>query len=346
MGLYTSRPRPQPVATWQRRGPGHDKVSNVMTHDSDALSIGYLVPTREAVMFDRPEAAPLLDLAQTAESLGYGSVWVGDSLVARPRHEPLSMLTAIAARTKTVMLGTAVLLPVLRHPVVLAHQVATLDQISEGRVVLGLGIAADTPPTRHEFTTVGLSFERRVGRFNDHLTLCRRLWSEERVTHTGPFYEVDDIGIGPMPHRPGGPPLWIAASSEPGQRRAGSRYDGWMPIGHASGYASGWANVVDAAKEAGKDPSAVAASTYLTVSLDDDSAVAEQALDDYLAAYYPAPPSVMKTVQATYAGPRSGLAAWVQEFVDAGARHVILRFAGTHESHLEQCATLGEELVT
>ena len=78
------------------------------------LHIGYLLPTREAVMEGRPEAEPLLKLAERAEKLGYDSVWVGDSLLARPRHEPNTLLAAVAGRTQRVRLGTAVLLPILR----------------------------------------------------------------------------------------------------------------------------------------------------------------------------------------------------------------------------------------
>src|ERR1700756_5923532 len=107
--------------------------------------IGYLLPTRERVMEGRPETGPLLDLATRAESLGFDSVWVGDSLLARPRHDPLTLLAAVAARTQKVELGTAVFLPALRNPVVLAHQLATLDQIGRGRLVLGAGLANDFP---------------------------------------------------------------------------------------------------------------------------------------------------------------------------------------------------------
>ena len=97
------------------------------------LRIGYLLPTRESVMEGRPEAGPLLALAERAEQLGYDSVWVGDSVLARPRHDAITLLAAAAARTKRVKLGTAVLLlPALRNPVLLAHQVATLDQVSGG----------------------------------------------------------------------------------------------------------------------------------------------------------------------------------------------------------------------
>jgi alkanesulfonate monooxygenase SsuD/methylene tetrahydromethanopterin reductase-like flavin-dependent oxidoreductase (luciferase family) len=81
-------------------------------------------------MSARPETAPLLAMAERAEAAGFDSVWIGDSLTARPRHEPLTLLAAVAARTRRVSVGTAVLLPVLRNPVVLAHVVGTLDRVA------------------------------------------------------------------------------------------------------------------------------------------------------------------------------------------------------------------------
>src|SRR5260370_17400766 len=109
--------------------------------------IGYLLPTREQVMEGRPEAAPLLALAERAEGLGYDSIWVGDSILARPRHEPLTLLSAVAARTRRAELGTAVLLPALRNPVGLAHGIATLHPISEPRVLHPLCTPRDAPST-------------------------------------------------------------------------------------------------------------------------------------------------------------------------------------------------------
>ena len=150
-----------------------------------APRIGYLLPTREQIMEGRPDAAPLLDLAARAESLGYDSVWVGDSLLARPRHEPLTLLAGVAGRVKRVELGTAVLLPALRNPVLLAHQVATLDQVSEGRLILGVGFAADVPNIRAEFAAAGVPFDKRVGRMMEGLRLCRALWTGEPVTWDG-----------------------------------------------------------------------------------------------------------------------------------------------------------------
>src|SRR5712664_4331602 len=121
-----------------------------------AVEFGVLLPTREAVMSGRMETAPLLTMAERAEAAGFDAIWIGDSLIARPRHEPLTLLAAVAARTKRVRLGTAVLLPALRNPVVLAHIVGTLDRVAEGRVILGVGFAADMPASRKAFAATGV----------------------------------------------------------------------------------------------------------------------------------------------------------------------------------------------
>ena len=125
------------------------------------LKLGVLLPTRERGMVGTHETTEILQLADYAENIGLDSVWIGDSLLAKPRHEPLSLIAAIAGRTKLIDLGTGVLLPMLRNPVLLAHQVATIDQISEGRIILGVGTARDVPAIRNEFKAAGVPFEKR-----------------------------------------------------------------------------------------------------------------------------------------------------------------------------------------
>ena len=184
-----------------------------------AVEFGILLPTREAVMSGRPETAPMLAMAERAEAAGFDAVWIGDSLTARPRHEPLTLLAAVAARTRRVRLGTAVLLPALRNPVVLAQIVGTLDRIAEGRVILGVGIAADTPAIRKEFAAAGVPWDRRVGRFLEMLEICRALWSRDGVSFHGKHFTLDDVTMEPKPHRPGGPPIWIGGSGPTGAAR-------------------------------------------------------------------------------------------------------------------------------
>jgi alkanesulfonate monooxygenase SsuD/methylene tetrahydromethanopterin reductase-like flavin-dependent oxidoreductase (luciferase family) len=309
-----------------------------------APRIGYLLPTREQIMEGRPDAAPLLDLAARAESLGYDSVWVGDSLLARPRHEPLTLLAGVASRVKRVELGTAVLLPALRNPVLLAHQVATLDQVSGGRLILGVGFAADVPNIRAEFAAAGVPFEKRIGRMMEGLRLCRALWTGQEVTWNGRWQVAGGV-LAPVPHRPGGPPLWIGGNLPASLERAGKWFDGWFPIApDAATFARQWGEVKRIAANAGRDPAALAGAMYLTVFVDEDTARAEARLDAFLERYYGQPAAVLRRRQAHYAGSTSGLATWLDGYAKAGASHLVLRFAGDHERHLEALAAVRASL--
>ena len=238
--------------------------------------IGYLLPTRERVMEGRPETAPLLELAGRAEGLGFDSVWIGDSLLARPRHDPLTLLAAVAARTRKVALGTAVFLPALRNPVILAHQLATLDQISEGRLVLGAGIASDVPNIRGEFAAAGVPFEGRVGRMMEGLRLARALWTGQPVDWQG-RWPVQGGVLGPTPYRPGGPPIWMAGSVRPALDRAARHFDGWFANEADLGrWKQQWAEVQQILREAGRDASQFVAAIYVTLAIDEDASRAGQ----------------------------------------------------------------------
>src|SRR5213083_2010139 len=240
------------------------------------VEFGVLLPTREAVMSGRPETAPLLAMAERAEASGFDSVWIGDSLIAKPRHEPLTLLAAVAARTTRVRLGTAVLLPALRQPVVLAQIVATLDRIAEGRVILGVGIAGDAPAIRKEFENVGVPFERRDG-----------------VSFHGKHFTLEDVTMDPKPHRAGGPPIWIGGSGPIALREA-ARFDAWFPTGPSvEFFAEHWPRIQAAARAAGRAADAVSGAAYVTLALDADRAAAEQRLHRFLETYYAAPAKVI-----------------------------------------------------
>ena len=116
------------------------------------LKLGYLLPTREKIMLESPSVRPMIEAAKKAVDRGFDSIWAGDSLLARPRHDPITLLAGVAGAIREIELGTAVLLPALRNPVVLAQQLATLDQLTEGRLIVGAGIAPDSPAVRAELT--------------------------------------------------------------------------------------------------------------------------------------------------------------------------------------------------
>ena len=310
-----------------------------------APKIGYLLPTREAVMEGRPEAAPLLALAEKAEGLGYDSVWIGDSIIAKPRHDPLTLMAGVAGRTKKVMLGTAVLLPALRNPVVLAHQVATIDQVSDGRVILGVGIAADAPAIHAEFEAVGVPFEKRVGRMMEGLRLCKALWTGEPVDWEGRWMVKQGV-VGPTPAQAGGPPIWGGGSAPASLKRAAVNFDGWFPSGPSDTAVWGqqWREVLEHLDAAGRSRDGFDGAIYLTLSIDDDAAKANDRLDSFLERYYNIPAATLRKFQAGFGGPAEKGAEWLKAYADEGASHIMIRFCGDHDRNLEQFAKVRESL--
>jgi alkanesulfonate monooxygenase SsuD/methylene tetrahydromethanopterin reductase-like flavin-dependent oxidoreductase (luciferase family) len=301
-----------------------------MNH-GDRVRVGLLLPTREARVAERDDPAPLLDLAEEAEGLGYDSLWAGDSPVARPRLDPVTLLAAVAARTERVAVGTAVLLGSLRHPVVTAHALASLDRIASGRLIVGLGAGFPLPATQLEFEAAGVPFRQRVGRLQETVRLWRMLWADREdgtaVDFDGRYFQVRDLELAPKPAQAGGPPLWLAGSSPSALERAGASFDGWLPYPPtAAQYASDWATVAASAGDAG-DGRTVTPGLYATVVLEDDEALAHEALDRYCQAYYGFGVDVMQQVQAFYGGTPAGCVEWLAGYVAGGAGHVVLRFA-------------------
>jgi alkanesulfonate monooxygenase SsuD/methylene tetrahydromethanopterin reductase-like flavin-dependent oxidoreductase (luciferase family) len=227
-----------------------------------------------------------------------------------------------------VQIGTGVLLPALRNPVVLAHVIGTLDRVAEGRIILGVGIAADTPAIRKEFAAAGVPFEKRVGRFLEMLEICRALWSRDHVSFSGTHFTLEDVTMEPKPHRAGGPPVWIGGSGPTALREA-ARFDAWFPTGPSvEFFAEKFPRVQAAARAAGRAIDAVSGAAYVTLAIDHDRAAAEQRLNRFMETYYGVPARVILARQAAYAGPMEGCVEWLQRWIDAGARHLALRFAG------------------
>ena len=306
---------------------------------------GILLPTREQIIHDRDEARSLIRLADKAEELGFESLWVGDSTLARPRHEPLTLLSAVAGRTERIKLGTAVLIVPQRHPVVLAHQIATLDQISEGRMILGVGFSIDVPNVRAEFAAMGVPFEKRASRMLEAIQLCQALWRDEEVDWDG-RWRLRDAHLRPKPFQAGGPRVWGGGSADPSLVRAGKYFDGWMPTGpnDPSTWARQWEVVQTNARQAGRSADDLTGALYATVTVAENAEVGEAQLMAYLRSYYGSVAEVMRAEEACYGGPIDGLGPWLQGFVAAGVQHIVLRFAGDHDLQLEAVARLRQEL--
>jgi alkanesulfonate monooxygenase SsuD/methylene tetrahydromethanopterin reductase-like flavin-dependent oxidoreductase (luciferase family) len=282
------------------------------------LQTGLLLPSREAVLWAEGDMAFLIEAAVQAEAAGYDSVWVGDSLLARPRGEPLTLLAGIAGATARVTLGTAVLLPLLRHPVSLAHSLATLDRISTGRLVVGVGPGAELPGTHAELKAVGVPSDRRVSGMLSAMERCRRLWRNEEP----------GVELLPRPFRAGGPPIWIGGEGPRMLGLTGSTFDGWLPLSPTPGdYAARLRAVREAAERSGRDPDSIATGVYLTVAVADSAREAAGELDAYIKAYYGVPAEVMARGMAMHSGTLESAAEWFAAYRAAGAHHLVLRLA-------------------
>ncbi|GAB3416914.1 LLM class flavin-dependent oxidoreductase [Flindersiella endophytica] len=288
-----------------------------MNNDVD---FGVLLPAREAALGGGWRTRDLIDVARLAERLGFASVWSGDS-IARSRVAPLPLLGAVAAVTERVRLGTAALVPAYHHPVPMAQALSSLDLLSDGRLVVGVG-AGFPGRSEREFDLVGVPFARRNARLDDIVALWRQLWTDPDATtfHGKVLHYEDLLGVTP-PAQPQGPPIWLAADTPRARERAGRLYDGWLPYPpDPADYATGLADVRQAASERSVTPG-----LYLTALLTPSVEEGRAALSTYCQAYYGAPLEYVETVQALVAGPAEHIAAQVTRYATAGARHVILR---------------------
>ena len=286
-----------------------------------------------------PDFGSMIDLAETAEGHGFESVWVGDSVLARPRLEALSTLAAIAGRTKRVKLGTAVFLPALRNAVILANEIANLDIISQGRVILGVGIASKTPAVQKEFESCGVDFRYRVSIFEETISVMQRLWTEQEVTFNGRHIQLDSVSLGLRPVQKDGIPIWMAASAEKPQRRMLKIGDGWFPNSQSpEAFTKGWQEIEALAKESGDDSSRLHKALYTTLNINEDKAQADKEMREFIEGYYNMPFETMARTQSVFTGNASEAQTWLKGFIDAGVETMVIRFGGPDQSgQLELC---------
>jgi probable F420-dependent oxidoreductase len=237
---------------------------------SRPLSIGVQLPEVERdVRWPEYRA-----MARAAEAVGFDSIWLGDHLLyrgdGRPERGPWeawTLLSALAAVTERVRLGPLVASAAFHAPAMLAKMAATVDEVSGGRLVLGIGAGWNEV----EFRAYGFPFDHRVGRFEEAFGILRRLLAGERVTFHGRYHHVEDVVLLPPPARR--PPLMLGSSGERMLRIALPHVDAWNTwydwYGNtAEGFAEGNARITAAAEAVGRDPTEIARSACVLVALD------------------------------------------------------------------------------
>ena len=318
------------------------------------VQIGCLLPTRGLLLEDdKPtDAESVLKMATWAEEAGLDSVWVGDSLTAKPRLEAMTTLAAIAARTSRVRLGTAVMLMALRHPVLLAQMVGTVDLISGGRLQLGVGVGgAFNAMQQAEWRNAQVNQRTRAPRLEEMLQVIKGLGKEEPFSFAGRHFELDEVVMQPTPVQGRGVPVYLGvhwhgrgdgqgAQRERQARRAARLADGIISISATPDEFVELNETVDGyCAEYGRNPEDMSSVMYLTVNLDEDVARAEAEAEDWLLGYYGA------NIWGDRWGP-FGDAERVRErihaYAEAGADQVVVRFASYRQE--EQMQTFLEQV--
>ncbi len=176
-----------------------------------------------------------VEQVRLARAVGFSSVWASQHYLSEPftYFQPLPTLGRMAAEAEGMALGTGVLLLPLHQPVDFAEQLATLDVISGGRLIVGIGLGYRDV----ENAALGLDPRRRVGRFVEALQVVERLWSGEPVSHRGPHFTLNDVRISMPPAQRPRPPIWLAANTDPGVVRAARLGDAWLMNPHTTGAA-------------------------------------------------------------------------------------------------------------
>jgi probable F420-dependent oxidoreductase len=234
------------------------------------MKFGITIPNNWGIA----DVQQVLAVGPAAEALGYDSIWVMDHLFNagyirerlddKPYYHPLATLSYLSATTKRVQLGTSVLVLPYHNPVELAKYTATLDQMSGGRVILGVGVGAMT----EEFEALGVPFRQRGALTNECIAVMKELWTNPDPTYDSQRWHFADLKFSPKPVQKPHIPFWVGGSSPGALRRAATMGDGWHPTGmSAEEFRRGSQEVRQLAAAAGRPPEAVTMSIRLEVEV-------------------------------------------------------------------------------
>jgi probable F420-dependent oxidoreductase len=269
-----------------------------------------------------------------AEGLGFESAWVVEQVLGSiPSLEPVALLTYAAACTTRIRLGSAVLLTPMRSPVHLAKSLATLDQLSHGRLIVGVGLGGQPKV----YPAYGISAERRAARFEEGLRVMTRLWTEPRVSFAGEFWRLEDATVAPKPVQTPHPPLWFGAHHPTALRRAVRMGAGFMGAGSASThtFADEVRLLTRMLDEAGRDPATLDIGKRVYIAIDRDRERAGRRLAEWFGAFYGRPGLA---AEVSVWGSADECAEGLRAVLAGGARLLMLHPVFDELEHLEAFA--------
>ena len=269
-----------------------------------APTFGIVLPPSTAAGV--PAANEIFGFAEAADKSTLDYLWVPDHILWwHPMHECLTLLAALAARTKRIRIGSAVLLLAMRNPVVVAKTLATIDRLCEGRLTVGVGVGGEFRP---EWDAVGIEWSKRAARTNEMLASLAGLWNEGPFTMKGRHVSLDAVDLQPKPMTR--PPIWIGGRSDAALVRAAKYGDGWMGI---------FLTAERYAEQLSKLNSSIHPSLYVWTCIADDTPTAREQAAAMLGAFYNIP--FEKLEKFVIVGSPEDCAKRFREYADAGVQN-------------------------
>ena len=285
-----------------------------------------------------------VELAEKAEAWGYDSYWATD-FALEPNLEPLALLAAVSQKTTRMLLGTAVIVIPYKHPIMLAKTAATVDVLSEGRLILGIGIGGKGL----EFEAMGLDIHQRGKMSDEKLGLLRRLLSEEQVSHHGRYHRIENVTIGPRPVQQPHPPIWLGpvwrdGFAEGALRRTGRYGDGFLPtLVPSAGYRASQRKIRAYAEKYGRDPDSIEWGLLLWISLDDNR---DRAWETMAAeSFHRRGADRAKRGEANAVGTPEDCVEAIQEYLEVGVTHFVLNAGTPPDGIVEQYERFAREVM-
>jgi probable F420-dependent oxidoreductase len=297
----------------------------------DLIPFGMSLPHRSP---DRIDVQVIHAVATRAEALGFRDLWVTDNTLDHvTSFDPVVVLTYAAAVTSRIGVGASVLVSPVHDPRITAHQWATLDCLSNGRAILGVGIGRPFHYQQFQIPEDG-----RVARLREQIDLIRALWSQDSVTHHGRFYHQDNVKLGVRPVQPR-LPIWMGTAHPNAIRRAAAISDGWMGAGGSStdDFRKAVPLLREALEQAGRDPLNFPVSKRIFIAVDENPAVARAELHRWYTEVYSNPAG---TDASGVHGTPEQVRERLEEIAALGANHLLLNPVSRHVEQLEALAAV------
>ena len=293
---------------------------------------------------EMPDAKALIDYSVRVEQLGYESIWVWDHILLGvdpyfPILDSLSVLTAVAAHTERIRLGTGILVLPARNPVVLAKQLSTIDHISNGRLTLGVASGW----YKREFDAIGVPFHKRGNIMDQNLDILTRLWQEDSVTGSYPPYELAEAVMSPKPVQKPRPPILIGGYVDRVLKRAGVVGDGWLTYYYTpEGFAKSWDKVRRFAEEAGRDPDTLRSINQLPIYIGKSRDDVKDLMQEWLTTEWDFAGWSDSTAASAVIGTVDDCVEQLQGHLDVGVQQITLV---PYRFDMEQIEQIAEEII-